>query len=625
MNDAAGGVVDLLLSLRSAGVVLWAEHGRLRFDAPAGVMTAQLRERVAGCRDEVIAFLAGTDVAERTSIPIAMPDGVRLAADLYLPKRNGVVVSEPLPVVWCHERYRRAEAVAGGLITKLDAQPWLRELLRHGYIVAVVDARGSGASEGRRSVEFGAEETRDAYTVTEWLAAQPWCTGRIGMYGMSYSGINQLLAAGTAPPHLAAVFPQMALFDLYAFLRPGGIFRDDFARSWGELVRRLDTQPGASGADGQTDGSAALAAHQANSDVFEQAAAMRFRDSRDEATGLALYEELNPAAALGRISASGIPICHLSGWNDLWVRDTTLWYRNLTNPQRMIIGPWSHSSNCDDELAVEHLRWFDHWLKGIDNGVLDGPPVRYFTMGAPADTGWRTSWEWPPAASRYTEYYFGPGPVGTVASVNDGALVAAAPTQPDGADAYRVDYSTTSGRTTRWADGYGGGFRYDLTPNDRKALTYTTPALSRDMEITGHPVVHLWVSSDHPDGDFFVYLEEVDERGESQYVSEAAIRASHRARAAAPFDTMGLPFHPGTSALVRPLPAEPVELVVDLHPTSTLVAAGRRLRVTVTGCDRDNAHTPELAPAPLVHIHRSPRHPSRVVLPVMPPDATPVP
>jgi putative CocE/NonD family hydrolase len=331
-----------------------------------------------------------------------------------------------------------------------------------------------------------------------------------------------------------------------------------------------------------------------------------------------LYEQLNPAGALARISASGIPVCHLSGWHDLWVRDTTLWFRNLRNPQRMIIGPWSHSSGCGDDLAVEHLRWYDHWLKGIDNGVMDGPPVRYFTMNAPAGTQWRTSWEWPPAQARPTEFYFHPGPAGTVASVNDGVLVAAAPTGPDGEDAYRVDYSTTSGRTTRWADGYGGGFRYHLTPNDRKALTYTTPVLAQDLEITGHPVVRLWVSSDSPDGDFFIYLEEVDEHGESHYVSEAAIRASHRADAAAPFDAMGLPFHPGTADLARPMPVEPVELVVDMHPTSTVFAAGRRVRISVTGCDRDNAHTTELVPAPVVRVHRSPRHPSRVVLPVMP-------
>ncbi|WP_341716411.1 CocE/NonD family hydrolase [Micromonospora sp. FIMYZ51] len=612
------GVVDLLLWLREAGVVLWTEQGRLRFEAPAGVMTDEIRERVAQRRAEVIAFLAEADVAERTSVWIGMPDGVRLAADVFRPKRHGVTISEPLPVIWCHERYRRAEAVAGGIMTKLDAQPWLKELLRHEYVVVVVDVRGSGASEGVRPVEFAVEETQDAYAVTEWLAAQQWCTGRVGMFGMSYSGVAQLLAAGAAPPHLAAIVPQMALFDLFAFLRPGGVFRDNFARAWSELVHRLDTQPGAARADARTDVAATVAAHQHNVDVFAQAARLKCRDSRDEATGRTLYEELNPAGAIARISASGVPICHLSGWYDIWVRDTTLWFRNLTNPQRMIIGPWSHNSCGNDFLATEHLRWYDRWLKDIDNGVTDEPPVRYFTMSAPPGTQWRSSAQWPPAQVRPTEFFFRAGPAATISSVNDGLLTAVAPTDPDGVDVYRVDYTTTTGRTTRWADGYGGGFRYHLTPNDRKALTYTTPVLSRDVEVTGHPVVHLWVSADQPDADFFVYLEEVDERGESHYVSEAVIRASYRACGPAPYDTMGLPFLPGVTESVQPLPAEPVELVADLHPTSNVFVAGRRLRVSVTGCDRDNADTPRRVPPPVVRIHRSARYLSRVVLPIMP-------
>ncbi|MFH8349510.1 CocE/NonD family hydrolase [Streptomyces sp. NPDC018045] len=616
-----GSVVDLLLALRADGIALWADRGRLRFDAPAGAMTAALRAELGARKAEIVAFLAEADLAERTSVRITVPDGTRLAADIFRPKRDGTVTAEPLPAVWCHERYRRAQAVNGGVLTKLDAQPWLKELLRNGYVVAVVDARGSGASEGTRRVEFSAAESADAYAVTEWLAAQPWCTGRVGMYGLSYSGINQLLAAGTAPPHLRAIVPQMAMFDLYAFLRPGGVFRDDFARNWSELVRRLDTEAGADGAgseDGAEDGF--LAAHRSNADVFHQAATLEFRDSTDPVTGLAPYEDVNPAAVRAAVSASGVPVCHLGGWHDIWARDTTLWFRNLTNPQRMVIGPWSHNNWTNADLAREHLRWYDHWLKGIDNGVTDEPPVRYYTMGATARTGWHPAERWPPPQTRPTAFHFGAGPTGTIASVNDGRL--AGPGEPaatdDTADAYRIDYTTTSGTTTRWADGYANGFHYDLTPNDRKALTYTSPALPRDLEVTGHPVVHLWVTASHPDAAFFVHLSEVDDAGRSHYVTEAAVRASHRALGDAPFDTMGLPYHRGTRDAVAPLPGVPAELVADLHPTSYAFAAGRRLRISVTCCDRDNAHVEEITPAPVVRIHRGPRYPSRVVLPVLP-------
>ncbi len=613
-------VVDLLLSLRAQGIALWAEHGKLRFDAPAGAMTPALRERLVARKAEIVAFLAEADLAERSTVRITMNDGVGLAADLYRPKREGTVVEEPLPVVWCHERYRRAEHVSGGVLTKLDSQPWLRELLRHGYVVAVVDVRGGGASEGSRPVEFDPQEARDAHTVTEWLAEQPWSTGRVGMFGMSYSGISQLLAAGQAPPHLAAIVPQMAMFDLYAFLRPGGVFRDDFARNWGETVRRLDTEAGATHA-GDSDVAGVMAGHRLNARVFEQAAALEFRDSTDLATGVAPYEHVNPAAALADINASGVPVCHLTGWYDIWVRDTTLWYRNLTNPQRLVIGPWSHNKWSDEDIAREHLRWYDHWLKGVDNGVMDERPVRYFTMSAPPGTEWRTASQWPPPHVRPRAFHFHQGPTGTVPSANDGLLLAEDGTGPApaaGADAYEVDYSATTGTTSRWSDGYGGGFRYDLTANDSKALTYTSPVLTEDLEVTGHPLVHLWVTSTHPDGEFFVYLEEVDEKGDSHYVSEAVISASHRGLGTPPYDAMGLPYHPGTADSVAPLPGEPVELVADMHPTSNVFVAGRRLRISVTCCDRDNAQVPRRDPVPVVRVHRGPGHPSRVVLPVVP-------
>ena len=617
-QKASESVVDLLLALRADGIALWTEHGKLRFDAPAGAMTPALRERLVARRTEIVSFLAEADLAECASVRITMTDGVGLAADIYRPKREGVVVEEPLPVVWCHERYRRAEVVNGGVLTKLDSQPWLKEVLRHGYVVAVVDVRGSGASEGVRPIEFHHREAQDAHTVTEWLAEQPWSTGRIGMFGMSYSGINQLLAAGTAPPHLAAIVPQMAMFDLYEFLRPGGVFRDDFARSWGERVRRLDTEVGVANSDG-ADAADILAEHRLNAQVFDQAAALEFRDSKDATTGLAPYEDVTPAAALDDVNASGVAICHLAGWYDIWVRDTILWYRNLTVPQRMVIGPWSHNGWSDEDIAAEHLRWYDHWLKGVDNGVMDERPIRYFTMSAPVGEEWGTTSEWPPAHVRPQPFHFLEGPTGTVESVNDGVLSAEAGPSPDeGADAYEVDYSATSGPSTRWSDGYGGGFRYDLTANDRRALTYTSPVLTRDLQITGHPLVHLWVTSTHPDAEFFVYLEEVDTNGESHYISEAVIRASHRSLGTAPYDNLGLPYHPGSAGSVLPLPDEPVELIVDMHPTSSVVVAGRRVRICVTCCDSDNAQVPERSPAPVVRIHRGPSHPSRVVLPVAP-------
>ncbi len=116
----------------------------------------------------------------------------------------------------------------------------MRKVVVHGYIFAVADVRGSGASFGTRVDPTPPQESLDAYDITEWLATQPWCTGRVGMYGISYSGTDQLTAAATSPPHLKAIFPEMVMFDLYDFCYPGGICRHTFLRNWQQQVRALD-------------------------------------------------------------------------------------------------------------------------------------------------------------------------------------------------------------------------------------------------------------------------------------------------------------------------------------------------------------------------------------------------
>ncbi len=145
---------------------------------------------------------------KRTSFYIPARDGTRLAVDLFLPTREGRLAAEPLPVIWTAHRYQRAVKEEGKVYTILDTFPWLTEIMRHGYVVAAVDVRGSGASFGTFGGIFNRRETEDSYDVTEWLGIQPWSTGKVGMYGRSYLAITEYLAAGKAPPHLAAIFPR---------------------------------------------------------------------------------------------------------------------------------------------------------------------------------------------------------------------------------------------------------------------------------------------------------------------------------------------------------------------------------------------------------------------------------
>ena len=147
------------------------------------------------------------DSSVRSSQYVTMRDGTKLAVDIIRPTRNGQVHTDPLPVIWTHHRYTRARVRNDTLYTILDWMPYLPRVMSHGYVVAAVDTRGGGASFGTQQGFFGREEAGDAYEITEWLAAQPWSDGNIGMYGRSYLGITQYFAASEAPPLSAAAPP----------------------------------------------------------------------------------------------------------------------------------------------------------------------------------------------------------------------------------------------------------------------------------------------------------------------------------------------------------------------------------------------------------------------------------
>jgi putative CocE/NonD family hydrolase len=545
----------------------------------------------------------------RSSRYVAARDGTRLAVDIFRPTRGGRVAEEKLPVVWTHHRYQRAHVEEGKVSTILDSYEWLPEVVRHGYVVAAVDVRGSGASFGTFTGMFNLPETQDAYDVTEWLAAQAWSNGNVGMYGGSYLGITQYMAAGQKPPHLKAIFPQVAVSDLYDLLWHGGIFHGPFIEFWSKLVRQLDVDHPALPVDEDKDGSllkAAIREHRANRDAAKLYAALPFRDSADPQTGVQVWRDWTPITYRSQIRESKVAIYHLAGWYDRYVRDQTILFRNLDNPQKLTIGPWTHTES-DFGSAAEHLRWWDRWLKGIDNGVMDDAPVHYYVMGAPEATAWRSAKAWPLPNERRTAYWFGPRrSLGTAA--------------PSGAkkerDEMTVDYSAAIDPDPRWS--LERKFP-ELSAHDAKGLAYTTPPLAAAIEVTGHPVVHLWVSSSAPDADLFVYLEEVDGKGVSRYVTEGMLRASDRATADPGYDTAGLPYHRGNRADRAALaPGQPVELVFDLYPTSTLFAAGHRIRVTVTGADKKNAITPELNPPPRITLYREKGKASYVELPVIP-------
>ncbi len=578
---------------------------------------------------------AAHDGANRYSVYVPMPDGVRIAVDYFIPTAGGTEASEPLPTILHYTRYTRAFLIEDEngeqrLLATGERDPVLQHMLHRGYTVAVADARGTGASFGVHNGAFSVEETADSFHIIEWIATQPWSDGNVGMHGRSYPGMTQYQAATQAPSALKAIFAEMAGPTPYDFVFRGGTYKNEFIDTWGSGTRQADLSTAPAPVDEDPDGAMrdeAVAEHAANlwaQDLVGTEAASRRDWTYRTGTAFADWNTTGTIDDLEAIDASGIAIYHLVGWYDIYASQQPMLYASLeAAPQKMMIGPWVHSGGYGGVVhKAEFLRWYDHWLKGIDNGVMDEPPVHYYVMEGnhtlPDDpeieaspdeersedgSTWIGTEAWPPAGlvARRFELAAG-GMLGGTAG-------------DTGQDSYTVDYTSAMGSFSRWMNGHGSRrrdrrgttFFDERSAENDKALTYTTEPLAEAMTIVGYPVLRLNVSSTHDDGDFFVYLEEVDADGRSHYVTEGALRASYRAVGEAPWEDFGLPFHRGNAEDLEPLPDEPAELLIDLMGTAVTIDAGHRLRLTIAGADAANHALypdPEGVDAPTVTIHR---------------------
>ena len=326
---------------------------------------------------------------------------------------------------------------------------------------------------------------------------------------------------------------------------------------------------------------------------------------------------------LDRINRSGIPVYLIDGWYDIYARDDFLIYANLSVPKRLMVRPTDHSGieapAADIDFGAEAHRWFDYWLKGIDNGIMDEPPIHYFLQGVDKGQSWQATQRWPVVNQVMTSYYFGSGETAGNASINNGSLDLTLSVSLQAFDEYTVDYSTTTGTTPHWT-GLAAAHKYpNLRSHDAKALTYTTPVLDLSVTLTGHPVAHIWLNATVPDLDVFAYLEQVDGNGNSIYITQGELRASQRTLSQAPFDNLGLPWHDYFQSDLKPIPAgEPFEMVFDLLPTAWRFSPGSRIRITVTFADAGNFDTPVLYPAPVLQLLRDVSHSSYVELPLIP-------
>jgi putative CocE/NonD family hydrolase len=598
------------------------------------------------------------DGTRRFSDYLALSDGTRLAYDLILPTKKGVPVDRAFPVLFRYTPYLRTftpydkhgksnvadlfglswqqkamlwvwfrVAHRGKLMDPLFMTPWLGNMVQSGYAVVVVERPGVGASFGRLdpSHQVAASEVNE---VLNWIAAQPWCDGNIGMYGESAQAQNQFVAASTGNPHLKAILPASTWIDTYcAAMYPGGVYNKAFGSfyiwSYKLLASKMITP-----VDHDQDGAELTQARDSrrNAAVAEQAARIiancPFRDSLLPDGRNWWIELIALYPLIDRINRSGIPVYLINTWYDLFTRDNFLIYANLTVPKRLLVRPLDHSQvntpQADLDYAAEVHRWFDYWLKGIDNGIMAEPPIHYYLQGVSKQDAWQSTEVWPLDDQEMTRYYFGAGASGGATPVTTGTLTPSSPTAPEASDAYRVDYTTTTGTKARWTAVNWAHQYPDLSAHDAKALTYTTAPLPTAVQVVGHALVHVWCSCDAPDVDLFAYLEEVDGNGHATYITEGNLRASHRGVSQAPYENLGLPYHTHFQSELQPILAgEPVELVFDLLPTAYQFQQGHRIRLTIACADADNFATLSLNPAPTLHVLRETSHPSSLDLPIV--------
>lgn len=561
--------------------------------------------------------LAARRTAERQSLYIPMKDGTKIAIDLWLPA--DLKPGEKIPAMLrstCYWRGYQMESVGrlmedyalmpGGMS---EPQQWAEA----GYALVLIDVRGTGASYGEWSILWSDQEIADLGEVVDWVIAQPWSNGNVGAYGVSYDGSTAEQMSMLNHPALKAVSPQSNELDLYTDLAfPGAVMNEKFIREWSEFHGRLGANDvcgiakaakmdceqmkslmsGVRQVDDDLDGgqvSAAVGEHR-YVDVYEWGERLEFHDDLWGDTGLQ-FVSTSPYARRADIERAHIPTYVWVSWLDGAMADAALKrYLTFDTPQTVIIGPWSHGAmhHVDPFLPADTkvepspqeqfdmlVAFFDAYLKE-DGASQPETGITYYTLG----TGtWNTTRVWPPEGVDSVKWFFDEGH----------SLAPSAPANGSGSDHYTVDWTVSTGDLNRW---YTGLFKDDViypdrAEEDKKLLTYTGAPLQEDVEITGSPIVTLYVSSTTSDAAFHVYLEDVAPDGSVTYITEGMLRAVNRkvSEAEPPYAQLG-PYHSLEESDAMPMmPGKVTEISFNLYATSVLIEQGHRIRVAIAGHD----------------------------------------
>ena len=569
---------------------------------------------------------------------VTMPDGCRLAVDVWLPE--GLSQARVPAILILTPYYRRFALRSGAVGTEPSPNTWkYREFfVPRGYALVVVDVRGTGASFGTRDSFRSPTEREDFRTIADWIVAEPWSDGTIGSTGISYLGAAATFLASTGHPAVKAIAPLFAVWNTYAdHFYPGGILLTGLAQGYDELCVALDQDrrdllpkfpyfkdpnfAGPQPVDDDATGALvreAVAQHRGNFRMPDFITEFRFTDDRlpyDPGFGAPSFSPYSYADGI----AADVAILSVSGWMDGvgFANGAIARFLSLPNPNHyLLLGPWDHGARInvspfrDAEeprfpMLAEVLRFFDQHLMGRETGLAEEAPIHYFTMG---EEVWREAEAWPPA------------PVGRVLHLGPDATLAQA-SSASGEDRHQVDFTWGSGRTTRverLASVDTRTYYSDWNGRDEALLTYTSEPLADALELSGHPVLSLWLDCSQGDAALHVYLSEVGQDGRARYVTEGVLRALHRRLSDPPRDqAWSWPFRSFARADARPMvPGRPEELRFALLPTSWRFAAASRIRLAVSGADADHFGQVPHGRPPVLTVKRGPDFPSRLELPV---------
>ncbi len=496
---------------------------------------------------------------------VTMRDGIRVAIDIFRPDSPGrfpaLLACSPygkdIQKVTAVQRPLSPRHGNGGLEAGDTCY-----FVERGYIHVIADSRGSGNSEGAYD-NYGAKEQNDGYDLIEWIAEQPWCDGNVGMLGMSYFGVLQPLVAATQPPHLKAIAPYEAYTDRYRHsVYHGGIFNEGFFHQWWGHVSIEKLRPPIYDY---------LGANEIKSRVEDLMQSPEVRDSAYlhiqlkypeknplmfdfllqpldgpyywERSSYTMFEKIKiPVLLMARWS--GWPI-HLAGAFQAW--------QGIDAPKKMMImetdaatGPLRPWRDHQDIL----LRWYDHWLKGNDTGMMEDPPINLLIKGRGV---YRDEMEWPLARTQWTKFFLRP----------EGLLSAAEP-GAEASESFVNDPYVAQGKVA-------------------PGLIYRTAPMESELELTGPLALYLSASIDAEDATWIVTLKDEAPDGTARVVTKGWLRGSHR-RLDAARSTPHQPYH--THDEHQPVPAGAlVEYAIDLREMSQVFMPGHRLVLELRGQD----------------------------------------